>query len=216
MAYTFTDGELLTAAKVNAYLVNPGAWGGSLGTSDLNTINTPGWYGQGFNVNATLARNYPVTWAGFLEVFTIGNLITQRYTVYSNGGGDRYVNSTWTRGSADVGITWSAWRSDSVSNWTAVGTLQNSYTAAAPSPAYQIRGSVVYLSGQLYRATAPTYETAFTLPAGPRGAVTVVNRSHTSPDTIQITASGAVQVSSASARTTATGYLLDGISFIIG
>lgn len=53
---------------------------------DLNTIQTPGFYGQAANSNATLALNYPTTLAGTLSVSSAGNgITTQRYDVYLGG-----------------------------------------------------------------------------------------------------------------------------------
>jgi hypothetical protein len=41
MAYTFTDGEILTAAKVNNHLVNPdGVPSLTMNSTDLDTIKT--------------------------------------------------------------------------------------------------------------------------------------------------------------------------------
>lgn len=59
---------------------------GRLGTSNLNTFTTTGFYVQGTSGDATLALNYPETTSGFLEVIkTItSGLITQRYTSSSN------------------------------------------------------------------------------------------------------------------------------------
>ncbi|MGE8636191.1 MAG: tail fiber protein, partial [Achromobacter piechaudii] len=57
-----------------------------LGTVDLNTVKTSGFYGQSTSANATAARNYPVVLAGTLLVESGGGQITtQKYTVYNTG-----------------------------------------------------------------------------------------------------------------------------------
>lgn len=73
----------------------------SLGTSDLNTITTPGFYNQVADANATPARNYPIQRAGYLNVFkTTGNAVVQEYTSYLNEGTyKRYYSGTnWSSG----------------------------------------------------------------------------------------------------------------------
>lgn len=101
-------------------------------------------------------------------------------------------------------------------DWIVIDTYVNGYSAASPTPAYRRIGSIVYLSGQLYRATAPNLETAFTIPAGlrPRGnvqATTVLDWQQV----VQINTGGQVQIKSNTIRTTTTGYILDGISYPI-
>ena len=51
-------------------------------TEDLNDIIAQGIYYQPANANATTAHNYPVSYAGYLEVFNAGDNIVQRYTAY--------------------------------------------------------------------------------------------------------------------------------------
>ena len=77
-----------------------------LTTEDLDAVVTKGIYHQSQNANATSGRNYPVAFAGMLEVFQdgLGNFIYQRYTTVSAGG-----NLVFTRGWYN-GTWWSAWR----------------------------------------------------------------------------------------------------------
>lgn len=74
---------------------------GNLGAGvNLDTIRTPGSYGQPMNTNATLALNYPVTTAGTLLVQAASTTITtQEYTQYNTG-------KTWTRAFYN---SWSPW-----------------------------------------------------------------------------------------------------------
>ncbi len=75
-----------------------------LSTEDLDTITTPGNYLQDANVDATLARHYPTTRAGHLEVHggANGSFIMQRYTIYGQVPTDVWVRTKYIS-------TWSAW-----------------------------------------------------------------------------------------------------------
>ena len=111
----------------------------NLGTSNLNSITTPGIYGQNQNANATSGNNYPNTssGAGILEVFDIYNsgFIIQRYTTYY---GHQYIRfyknwdpvgwQTWTRSNIRSG-------SVTVANVTAntIGTVAITLSDQPPS-----------------------------------------------------------------------------------
>lgn len=79
------------------------------GSEDLNTLTGHNlFYAQPSNAGATLAKNYPSTNAGMLQVLAQGsNEIEQIYTEYSGGGG-----AVWVRGAYDYGsgLVWIAWR----------------------------------------------------------------------------------------------------------
>lgn len=69
-----------------------------LGTIDLNTVVTYGYYYQDTNTNATSARNYPIQLAGSLEIYRTAGII-QEYTTY--GSSKRkfirgYYNNQWS------------------------------------------------------------------------------------------------------------------------
>jgi hypothetical protein len=72
-----------------------------LGTADLNTIETPGFYYQTSNANTSAARNYPTTQAGSLLVQKSAG-VTQMYTTYSPGGNKVYVRSKYS-------TSWGSW-----------------------------------------------------------------------------------------------------------
>ena len=77
-----------------------------LGTENLDSVTKTGVYFQQYNANSTLARNYPVTYAGMLEVFSPNSnnqFIYQRYTTYSNHGAAVYTRGQYNGGS------WSTW-----------------------------------------------------------------------------------------------------------
>lgn len=80
----------------------------SLGTEDLNTITTAGWYVQATAASATLARNYPVAGVGgTLEVIKgATGSTTQRFVTAPS---DASTPATWTR--IYTGTSWSAWAS---------------------------------------------------------------------------------------------------------
>jgi len=67
---------------------------------DLNTLRTPGSYGQTLNNNATLALNYPVATAGTLLVQSASTTITTQVYIQYNSG------RMWVRSFYN---TWSAW-----------------------------------------------------------------------------------------------------------
>lgn len=85
------------------YGLTPSASLVSIGAGiDLNTMQTPGFYGQSQTVNATLILNYPAAIAGTLLVQRAGSAITtQIYMIYSTG--EMYTRGLYTS-------TWSAWR----------------------------------------------------------------------------------------------------------
>lgn len=84
----------------------------SLGTSDLNSMQTAGYYFQSANATATTARNYPVGMAGTLVVTTAAGVV-QEYTTY---GPD---NRKYIRGFYST--AWSAWREiGAIPSWAAV------------------------------------------------------------------------------------------------
>lgn len=74
--------------------------------ADLNTYVTQGIYHQGSNANAAGGTNYPVAYAGLLEVHQSGTdgsgFTYQRYTVYQS------AHAVYTR--AKYTTTWSAWQ----------------------------------------------------------------------------------------------------------
>lgn len=68
--------------------------------TNLDTVTTSGVYIQASNANATLALNYPVAYAGELEVYTEGSFTFQRYSTYG------LTNKVYTRG---YYTTWGSW-----------------------------------------------------------------------------------------------------------
>lgn len=66
---------------------------------DLDTKTITGLYSQSYNVEATLALNYPAAVAGLLEVFAYATMIHQRYWVYNSGNiyyRAKFNNGAWT------------------------------------------------------------------------------------------------------------------------
>ena len=91
-AGTFTTGAYLKGNGTSAIQAQTGIPFGDVtvvtipAAADLNTYVTQGIYHQGANVNAAGGTNYPVPYAGLLEVFQVGTdgngFTYQRYTVY--------------------------------------------------------------------------------------------------------------------------------------
>ena len=89
----------------------------SLGTSDLNTITTPGFYNQIANGNSTLARNYPALFGGSLNVYkSITGGIIQEYILYHTSVTFRRVFNS---------VLWTSWAQviDSINGGTVAGAL---------------------------------------------------------------------------------------------
>ena len=102
-------GTTSTTAKAGDW--NPFV-GADLGTSDLNTIMTPGLYRQSTFANSTLERNYPVANVnGSLEVKTftaLSTVVVQTFTPHSGTA----ANASRVKYERNVlsGSTWSEWR----------------------------------------------------------------------------------------------------------
>lgn len=139
----------------------------ALGVANLNDVITTGSYVQGTSAEATLARNYPFTRAGYLEVFTnesganVG--IMQRYTDF-RGLDDPNAMGIWVRTWYN---TWGAWvRVD--------GGKDTGWQALSPASGwtfvsnfgYRIKNEILYLRGEFYGGADGS--TVFTLPAGAR------------------------------------------------
>lgn len=95
------DSELLDGINSTGFLRRYNELAGSF---DLNTLRTSGMYHQDSNADAASGSNYPVAYAGLLEVFTnndgLGNGVHtyQRYSVYNSNDVyfRRYYNGTWS------------------------------------------------------------------------------------------------------------------------
>jgi hypothetical protein len=78
-----------------------------LGTVDLNTITVNGKYSQTSDVEAAGGTNYPLPYAGFLEVDNAGGtIIQQTYTGYRNADQTVYP-SIWRR--FFISAAWTSW-----------------------------------------------------------------------------------------------------------
>lgn len=113
--------------------------------TDLNNIQSTGFYMQQANANATLALNYPVAAAGSLVSVQLGSSITtQTYTVYNTG--EQYVRSRYV-------AAWSEWRltiTDATVGFAyaypnggteaapATITINSRYTVANPFPGHEV------------------------------------------------------------------------------
>lgn len=91
---------------------------------DLNTFTTTGLWTQSSNAEAAAGTNYPIAYAGLLEVATAasGVFIWQRYTTY------QVINRAWYR--SYYNGTWSAWKEYSTVGHThAIADVTNLQTA---------------------------------------------------------------------------------------
>ncbi|MGE6394573.1 hypothetical protein [Chryseobacterium scophthalmum] len=134
----------------------------SLGTSDLNTIQTPGFYNQITDANATIARNYPVTLAGTLNVYrSITNGVIQEYTSHVGITYKRYYNgSAWASSWAQIidsrngGVVSGALTINGnlnvANNSTVLGSTIQQNTVPASGSAVTTHNNVMTNSTQLY------------------------------------------------------------------
>lgn len=96
----------------------------SLGTADLNTVLTAGFYQQLSTSNATIANNYPATVIGYLNVYRVNTTrIVQEYTEFTN-------LTTYKR--SYNGSTWSTWIESGITTTTnQTGLSGNKTTSGA-------------------------------------------------------------------------------------
>lgn len=102
----------LTAEQAGAYALVPT----SLTTENLNDIVAPGNYHQPLNNNATLARNYPVAQAGYLEVKANALSSGYCYQTYTHFNGQ----GVWHREKYSPNA-WGAWRKVATTDDVAAG-----------------------------------------------------------------------------------------------
>lgn len=102
----------------------------ALTTENLDTVTAPRVYTQSTSSGATLELNYPVKWAGILEVTANNsrNIVRQVYRPYFNN--QVQVGETWTR--SMYNSIWSAWeRSDGGAILPAGSTANQVLTAGS-------------------------------------------------------------------------------------
>lgn len=102
------------------------------------------------------------------------------------------------------------------SGWQTITTFSNSFTAGSAALRYISIADIVFITGNLYRTTAPTSLTeAFVLPAGFRPSSTfTMDKWATWGYGIQISGTGQVWIQASTARTVSPGYHFGGISFV--
>lgn len=176
------------------------------GSVNLNSYATRGLYHQSQNADAASGSNYPVPYAGLLEVFDRGvdsEFVYQRYSTYSS------EPAVYAR--ARYQGTWSAWQvlGDDTGPQN-LPTLQNSFTNGNGA-AMRKAGGTVFVEGELLRTTAPTASTlAFTLPVGwrPRTRQRFVTWASALDIFVFITvdSNGNVSLACSAARTATPGY----------
>jgi len=82
--------------------------GPDIGDSDnLNNYIKAGFYHQNSNAQAASGFNYPIAYAGMLEVFSDGRMVYQRYTTY-NSPTKVFVRTRYTGSSDPVWLPWSS------------------------------------------------------------------------------------------------------------
>lgn len=93
---------------------------------DLDTVLTPNDYHQSGNAGASSGSNYPVPFAGYLQVRASGSFIYQYYTVYATAGGN--AGKQFAR--AKYGSTWTSWAEVGASYSPATSTADGLMSSA--------------------------------------------------------------------------------------
>lgn len=110
------------------------------GSQDLNTYQTTGLWHQANNASATIPLNYPVAFAGLLQVTAANNMVYQSYMAYNSG--ITYVRSNYNG-------TWYPWRqlADTAAGVSFAGTVSSSQNFASTSANVVLAGTggVLYL-----------------------------------------------------------------------
>lgn len=129
-------------------------------TTNLNNLQTTGYYHQATAASATLALNYPTaTVTGFLQVLSQpsgATVVLQRWTTTSTTLPRSFIRSL-------VGSTWSPWLESvtlSDTGWVTTGFTAATGWTAGGNMGYRIINNVVYLRGQVSRTTGQTTITA--------------------------------------------------------
>lgn len=187
--------------------------------TNLNTIETPGFYVQPFTAQAITSLNYPAIIAGMLEVTRAEDRteVYQRYTDY-------LTNRVWIRSRSNA--VWTSWSIVLVDSnvWTplVISSTHKQYSTSYPCAWKQV-GNRIELKGLIGLATgaayalSTAYATVFTLPVGARPSQSTFLMGSTttgqSPVTIVVNSGGTVDFRIAN---TAASYVgLDSCYFYI-
>lgn len=165
---TKRDGSTINTGNVRGANGSTGATGAAGwaatelgGADDLNTMFTSGLFSQTTDAEAASGSNYPVPYAGILQVFknAASTLFWQTYRVYNSGP---FAGATFTR--TWISSAWSAWQyiGPPAGVWTDL-TLPDAnvveYDAAGAgwrTPQYIVEGTKVRLRGLAKTLTART------------------------------------------------------------
>lgn len=105
-----------------------------LSDEDLNTITTPGIYGQQYNVKSTAEHNYPLQMAGSLIVTQSAYGLAQIYIPFENDDAVPGSSVIWRRARANDRQGWRAWGKLTLTEQeirTIVNVSLGTYTTAA-------------------------------------------------------------------------------------
>lgn len=101
--------------------------------------------------------------------------------------------------------------------WISFPDFQNGFTAGSVAPAYRRRNGVVYLRGNLWRASAPGAAVlpVTTLPVGFRPDTSVIITTHLGWSAFcEVQGNGSVSYAATTIRSSGVGYPLGGVSYI--
>lgn len=137
-----------------------------LNDEDLNTVTTPGIYGQQYNVKSTAEHNYPLQMAGSLLVTQSAYGLAQIYIPFENDDAVPGSSVIWRRARANDRQGWRAWGkltlteqeirtivNASLGTYTTAAVVDGKITAAVEAAKTALSGQIQAMRGDVTNAT---------------------------------------------------------------
>lgn len=137
-----------------------------LNDEDLNTVTTPGLYGQQYNVKSTAEHNYPLQMAGSLIVTQSAYGLAQIYIPFENDDTVPGSSVIWRRARANDRQGWRAWGkltlteqeirtivNASLGTYTTAAVVDGKITAAVEAAKTALSGQIQAMRGDVTNAT---------------------------------------------------------------
>lgn len=136
-----------------------------LNDEDLNTVTTPGLYGQQYNVKSTAEHNYPLQMAGSLIVTQSAYGLAQIYIPFENDDAVPGSSVIWRRARANDRQGWRAWGkltlteqeirtivNASLGTYTTAAVVDGKITAAVEAAKTALSGQIQAMRGDVTNA----------------------------------------------------------------
>lgn len=136
-----------------------------LNDEDLNTVTTPGLYGQQYNVKSTAEHNYPLQMAGSLLVTQSAYGLAQIYIPFENDDAVPGSSVIWRRARANDRQGWRAWGkltlteqeirtivNASLGTYTTAAVVDGKITAAVEAAKTALSGQIQAMRGDVTNA----------------------------------------------------------------